>query len=236
MMNLLEKLDHMMDPTLDKRVLYDPNDRHTMSYDEPYVSRFNFSDLSQKRVEYRPYDLSFENIHNLQKQMVIIEGDPSLNCLDFSADYGRFFILINGVLVFSKPGRMRGLLEYPGLSVKNEGNKRKKKQEKYRIQRHDITILGILALLTQDDYGDKDFRAYIELEYLKKYFKWNPKSGYYIVRNQYLSPYGLTTTDILQLIKKNQKEKQSLGFSEQQIPYAFKWKSDPMDEEEQSYE
>ena len=236
-MNILERIDQVLDPENNNKVLYNPNDRHTIPSGEGYVSRFNYGTLNQQGMTYRPYELTFDNIYRLSQKIIPVDTNPINETLSFSErDLSKFFTGVNGKLVFSKPMRMTDLLEYPGLSVGEEKYnlehmRRARSYETYRLGRHDVTIMGILAIVLQDFYLNFDFRDYVEKEYLNKYFKKHNDLKCWILKSELLCKYQLTVNDIRLIINKNVASGGRLFPSEQQIPFVFKWVPNPLEED-----
>jgi len=241
-MNILERIDQVLDPENRQKVLYNPNDRHAFSPNELGVSRFNYGTLKREtkkdepKLIYRPYDLTFDNIYRLSQSIVPIDSNPINETMSFAAkDLSKFFTVVNGKVIFSKPMRMADLLEYPGLSEEEKygfEHRRRTKFETYRLSRHDITIMGILAIILQDYYLNTEFKTYVETEYLSKWFTKNVTLDYWILKPGELCKYQLTSNDIEQLILKNNASGGRIFPSEQQIPFTFKWVANPLEEDE----
>lgn len=205
MQDVLEWLDHMMSPDISKTIYYEPNSYNNILKSDA-VSRINY-----KCCEYLPYELTYSNITYLDARIrfLPVKGNEVIDFSNFNKLVYNFKKSSNSVTLW-KPK------QFDDIIVRNQV-----KGNISDLKTWDITILGIIALLTRRYYGNDTFKYFIEENYLKKNYDYSDIYGLWILNKDNRIKQNITKDFIIHLIDINYNL--GIEFLDKKIPYTFKW-------------
>lgn len=156
-----------------EKVLYNPTE-----IDKRYVSEITRYKITLCNATYEPYEVDPEVYNNLFKYINtvdIIYGDIN-NSNEKSKELIENIILEDkkSKLVITEPENINNLME-SGV----------------------LTPAGLLALRFNRTYNDKNYKEFIEKDFLNNYFYFNEDLDLYIMKEMYLNKFNISIKDVI---------------------------------------
>jgi hypothetical protein len=180
----------------DKNIFYNPNELNKRFSSN--VSRYK---LSLGNIPYDPYSLDLDTYIELFKSIDIT--DIIYGELNNNTEHSE--LLIENLILEENRNNKLILVEPSNISD--------------HLESGDLTPAGLLSIRFNRSYGNKEFKEFIESEFLSEYFYFNEDLNTYIVKESYLNRYGLSIKDIISYINITKSiNKQPIS------PYTFIWR------------
>lgn len=167
------------------------------------------------KLKYVPYSLDYYKLINIDNRVSFI--NPGMNEECTFTNFNRF------LYQYTTTNRDYQFTMYrPKLGFRDKLIKVSYNLPDRSYRSYDISILGILCLLSRYHYNDKVFIDYIENNYLKHNYEWSDTYGLWILNKVHRDKLGITKDFIIQLIDLNYN--MGIRYKDNKIPYTFSWR------------